>query len=172
MTPEAYMRQALQAAQKAVQDGGVAIGAVLVDNATGNVLASGESIVGVTHDPTAHAEINCIRAVAAQRGTDDLYDCTLYSTLEPCHMCLSAAAWSRISKVYFGAYRKDVDESLFDIKGDFSDEREDQLMNLRDGVTMDAQGGILEAECAALLATYHDFVDHRGQTNSSSPATE
>ncbi len=155
-----YMNLAIVAANEAKKDGGVAIGAVLVEDLTGKVVASGGSIVGVTKDPTAHAEMNCIRSAAKRLGKDDLFDYTLYSTLEPCHMCLSAAAWARIPRVFFGAYRKDVDESLFDVIGNFSDEDEAARMNLREKVVMQVQGGILETECAKLLRGYRDQARH------------
>lgn len=155
-----YMTSAIKAAKEAKCEGGVSIGAVLVNDATGEVVASGGSIVGVTHDPTSHAEVNCIRAASKQLNSDDLFGYTLYSTLEPCHMCLSAAAWARIQNVYFGAYRKDVDETLFDIKGKFSDEQEAARMNLRENVQMEVIGGILEYECADLLGEYHDRAKH------------
>jgi tRNA(Arg) A34 adenosine deaminase TadA len=157
---ERYMYLAIAAAHKAKRDGGVAIGSVIVNESTGLVVAVGESLVGVTKDPTAHAEVNCIRAAAAKLGTDDLFDLTLYSTLEPCHMCLSAAAWARIPRVYFGAYRKDVDATLFDVRDPTGDEQEATRMNLREPVQMKAVGGLLEAECAALLASYHDRARH------------
>ncbi|HUB94212.1 MAG TPA: nucleoside deaminase [Verrucomicrobiae bacterium] len=155
-----YMTAAIQAAEAAKSEGGVAIGAVLVDDTTGSIVASGGSIVGITHDPTSHAEVNCIRAASKRLNSDDLYGYTLYSTLEPCHMCLSAAAWARIQKVYFGAFRKDVDESLFDIKGKFSDEQEAARMNLRENFQMEVHGGVLEDACAKLLGTYHDRAKH------------
>lgn len=153
------MRLAIAEAQHAKESGGVAIGAVLVSS-SGEVLATGGSIVGPTHDPTAHAEINCIRQASKSAGSSDLYGTTLFSTLEPCHMCLSAAAWARIGNVYFGAYRKDVDESLFDIKGDFGDEQEAARMNLRENEVMEAHGGVCEDECAELLAGYHEHYKH------------
>lgn len=154
------MNMAIQAAIQSKNSGGVAIGAVLVNNITGEVIATGGSQVGPTHDPTAHAEINAIRAAAQQLGTDDLFALTLFSTLEPCHMCLSAAAWARIPRVFFGAYRQDVDETLFDIKGDFSDEQEGKRMNLRENLSMSVTGGVLQNECSALLATYHELPKH------------
>lgn len=154
------MNMAIQAAIQSKNSGGVAIGAVLVNNITGEVIATGGSQVGPTHDPTAHAEINAIRAAAQQLGTDDLFALTLFSTLEPCHMCLSAAAWARIPRVFFGAYRQDVDETLFDIKGDFSDEQEGKRMNLRENLSMSVAGGLLQNECSALLATYHELPKH------------
>jgi tRNA(adenine34) deaminase len=157
---EEYMRLAVQAAIKSQQQGGVAIGAVLVDSQTGDVVAVGSSRVALAKDPTAHAEINAIRAAAQKLGTDDLFNLTLYSTLEPCHMCLSASAWARIPRLFFGAYRKDVDETLFDIRGDFSDEQEGARMNLRENLSMQVIGGVLEAECAQLLTAYHEEPKH------------
>lgn len=159
-TNEIYMKTAIDVAILSKNSGGVAIGAVLVDNKTGEIVAKGESVVSLTKDPTAHAEINCIRTASRMLATDDLYSLTLYSTLEPCHMCLSASAWARISTVYFGAYKKDVNNSLFDIKGDFSDEHEGRRMNLRENLSMHVTGGILEKECADLLLNYYDPHHH------------
>lgn len=155
-----YMKLAIEAAEDAREEGGVAIGAVLIEDSSGNVISSGGSTVRITHDPTSHAEINCIRSACKELQTDDLFGYTLYSTLEPCHMCLSAVAWARIPNLYFGAYRKDVDETLFDINGKFSDEKEAQRMNLREKSKMKVYGGILEQECAKLLGSYHEFSRH------------
>ena len=154
------MQIAINSANEAKAEGGVAIGSVLVDDKSGEIIASGGSLVSVTLDPTAHAEVNCIRSAAEKLGTPDLFGYTLYSTLEPCHMCLSAAAWAKIPRIYFGAYRKDVDKNLFDINGDFSDETEAARMNLRENTEMIVQGGVLEAECAALLDGYHSAFKH------------
>ncbi len=159
-----YMQLAIQAALEAKRHGGVAIGSVLVEDATGHVIATGGSLVGPTHDPTAHAEVNCIRHAARILHSSDLYGYTLFSTLEPCHMCLSTAAWAKVPHVYFGAYRKDVDKSLFDIKGNFSDEQEAKRMNLREHKGMLVHGGVLEQACADLLDGYHDFAKHSHKT--------
>jgi tRNA(Arg) A34 adenosine deaminase TadA len=70
-------------------------------------------------------------------------------------MCLSAAAWARIPRIFFGAYHKDVDSSLIDVKGKFLDEEEAKRMNLRDDTSMVAKGGILEKECLHLLDSYN-----------------
>jgi tRNA(Arg) A34 adenosine deaminase TadA len=160
---EEYMNIAIEVANEAKVNGGVAIGAVLVDTISGSIVSTGASMVAVTHDPTAHAEIDAIRKAAKFLKTDDLFDFTLYSTLEPCHMCLSAAAWARIPRLFFGAYRKDVDETLFDIKGDFSDEKEGDKMNLRENIGMKVVGGILEDDCAKLLRSHHESPHHDEQ---------
>lgn len=159
MTHEAYMRSAIAIAKQTHTQGGTAIGAVLVDDKTGEIIARGGSRVGITHDPTSHAEVTCIRAATQNLGTDNLSGYTLYSTLEPCMMCLSAATWARVQKIYFGAYRKDVDGSLFDTKGFVSDERQATRMNLREDTQMQVHGSILEAECAELLQGYHDHIE-------------
>ena len=154
------MNLAIDEAKSSQQNGGVAIGAVLVDANSGQIVSMGRSTVKNSHDPTAHAEINAIREAALKISSDDLFRYTLFSTLEPCHMCLSAAAWARIPQLYFGAYRKDVDTTLFDIKGDFSDEAESIRMNLRENLSMKVVGGVLEEQCADLLAAYHDPPHH------------
>ncbi len=157
---EQYMDKAIEVANSTKLNGGVAIGAVLVDSKSGSIVSVGGSMVAISHDPTAHAEINAIRKAAEALNTDDLFSLTLYSTLEPCHMCLSAAAWARIPRIYFGAYRKDVDETLFDIKGDFSDEEEGKRMNLRENIGMSVIGGINEQACAQLLASHYEAPHH------------
>lgn len=154
------MRQAIEVAKNAQKDGGVAIGAILVSETDGEVIATGESLVEPKRDPTAHAEVNCIRSATEKLDTIDLFDYTLYSTLEPCHMCLSAAAWAKIPRIYYGARRKDVDSTLFDVNDDMSDEAEAKHMNLREDQKMTATGGILESDCADLLQQYHAKSSH------------
>jgi tRNA(Arg) A34 adenosine deaminase TadA len=157
---EYYMQRAIEEARTSRQNGGVAIGAVVVDKNSGHIVSKGGSTVKNSHDPTAHAEINAIRQAAEIVKSDDLFGHVLFSTLEPCHMCLSAAAWARIPQLYFGAYKKDVDDTLFDIKGNFSDELEGARMNLRENLSMKVVGGLLEEQCADLLASYHDSAHH------------
>ena len=156
-----YMSKAIEVAKSTAQDGGVAIGAVIVDNSTGQIIACQGSLVGVTKDPTAHAEVNAIRAACQKINSEDLFGYSLFSTLEPCQMCLSAAAWAKIPNVYFGAYRRDVDSTLFDTKHSDGDESESSNMNLRETTDMHVVGGILEDECAELLSGYHEKPKHK-----------
>ncbi len=151
---EECMLRAIDVARQSSLDGGAAIGAVLVDNESKEIIATGESLVRSTHDPTAHAEINAIRRASEIRGTDKLRDVTLYSTLEPCHMCLSAAAWARIPRVIFGSYKKDIHhDSYFDILGEFSDESEAFRMNIHSHDQMEVAGGVCRDACTELLYT-------------------
>jgi tRNA(Arg) A34 adenosine deaminase TadA len=97
------MRIALEAAQAAAEAGETPVGAVVVDPATGEVVAVGSNQPIGSHDPTAHAEIVAMRAAAAKLGNYRLTDLHLYVTLEPCAMCAGAISHARIGRVVFGA---------------------------------------------------------------------
>ncbi len=87
-------------------------GAVVVKD--GRIVARGHNRVVKTHDPTAHAEILAIRAASRRLGRFDLSDCVLYSTCEPCPMCLAAVYWAKIRTLYFGCTRDDAARIGFD----------------------------------------------------------
>ncbi|MCT8001174.1 nucleoside deaminase [Sphingomonas sanguinis] len=95
------MRAALDAAVRAAAAGEVPVGAVVVRN--GEIVAVAANAPRRLHDPTAHAEIQAIRAAAASLGRDRLEDCDLWVTLEPCAMCAGAIAHARIVRLYYGA---------------------------------------------------------------------
>lgn len=97
----APMRAALDAAAQAGQAGEVPVGAVVIRD--GVILAMGANAPRRLHDPTAHAEIQAIRAAAAKLGRDRLEDCDLWVTLEPCAMCAGAIAHARIARLYYAA---------------------------------------------------------------------
>ena len=97
------MRIALDAAQDAAARGETPVGAVVIDPASGEVIAvAGNSPISL-HDPTAHAEVLALRAAAAKLGNYRLTDLTLVVTLEPCAMCAGAISHARIGRVVFGA---------------------------------------------------------------------
>jgi len=98
------MARAFAEAEAAGTRGEVPVGAVIVDAASGEILAAAGNRTEEDADPTAHAEILAIRAAAALRGEPRLPDCDLYVTLEPCAMCAAAISFARIRRVYFGAY--------------------------------------------------------------------
>ncbi len=98
------MEQALAEAELAAAAGEVPVGAVLLDGATGKVLARGHNRVERDHDPTAHAEMLVIREAAQRLGQQRLTGADLYVTLEPCPMCATAIAFARLRRLYFGAY--------------------------------------------------------------------
>jgi len=97
------MRIALEAAQAAAAAGETPVGAVIVDPASGEVVAVGANQPIGSHDPTAHAEVVAIRAAAQKLGNYRLTDLHLYVTLEPCAMCAGAISHARIGRVVFGA---------------------------------------------------------------------
>ena len=97
------MEEALREAERAAASGEVPVGAVLVEAATGKVLAASGNRVEQLSDPTAHAEMLVIRAGAALRQATRLEDCDLYVTLEPCAMCAAAISFARIRRLYYGA---------------------------------------------------------------------
>lgn len=98
------MAQALEQARAAALRGEVPVGAVVVDAASGAVLARAGNETEAASDPTAHAEILALRRAAAARGEPRLAGCDLYVTLEPCAMCAAAISFARIRRLYFGAY--------------------------------------------------------------------
>ncbi|PIW28831.1 MAG: tRNA-specific adenosine deaminase [Rhodospirillales bacterium CG15_BIG_FIL_POST_REV_8_21_14_020_66_15] len=98
------MARALDEARAAQARGEVPVGAVVVDAATGNVIARAGNETEAAHDPTAHAEILALRRAAKAKGEPRLAGCDLYVTLEPCAMCAAAISHARIRRLYFGAY--------------------------------------------------------------------
>src|SRR6267142_7023446 len=97
--PSDFMRQAIALALENIRKGGGPFGAVVVKN--GAVVATGANRVTATNDPTAHAEMVAIREACRKLGTFQLVDCELYTTCEPCPMCLGAIYWARPARVYY-----------------------------------------------------------------------
>lgn len=102
---------AIRESEKSVRLGSSPFGAVIVRGV--DVIARAHNTVVSKHDPTAHAEINAIRAACRKIGTFDLSGCDLYSSCEPCPMCAAAITWANISHVYFAADRTDADKIGF-----------------------------------------------------------
>jgi len=99
-----YMELAFAEAEAAGAAGEVPVGAVLVDPATGKVLAQARNRTEALADPTAHAEVLAIRAACAAAGSPRLPGIDLYVTLEPCPLCAAAIGFARLRRVYYGAY--------------------------------------------------------------------
>lgn len=106
------MREAIKLSAESVRSGGGPFGAVIVRD--GEIIARGENRVTVCNDPTAHAEVSAIREAAARLGTYDLSGCELYSSCEPCPMCLGAIYWARLDKLYYAGTRADAANVGFD----------------------------------------------------------
>jgi tRNA(Arg) A34 adenosine deaminase TadA len=103
-----------RAIQLSAESEGGPFGAVVVDDRTGKVIAEAANCVVPTCDPTAHAEVVAIRAACSAKGSHVLAGCTLYSSCEPCPMCLCAAHWARLDRVVFANTRHDAADIGFD----------------------------------------------------------
>lgn len=112
MKNEELMRLAIDIAVDNVKNGGGPFGAVIARD--GQVVATGVNRVTANNDPTAHAEVNAIRTACTKLGTFDLSGCVLYTSCEPCPMCLGAIYWAHIDKIYYGANQHDAAAVNFD----------------------------------------------------------
>lgn len=131
MTDELFMSRALELARRAEQEGEVPIGAVVVMNE--EVVGEGWNRPIAAVDPTAHAEIQALRAAAKKLGNYRLTGAELYVTLEPCDMCIGAMFHARIVRVVFGA----------------TDPKKQVLKN-----QVRIEGGVLAQECGAMLSRF------------------
>jgi tRNA(adenine34) deaminase len=138
-----WMSLALAEARLAAEAGEVPVGAVLVRN--GRLIATGRNTPVAQHDPSAHAEINALRAGAAALGNYRLDGCELFVTLEPCAMCSGAMLHSRLARVVYGAI-----DAKTGAAGSVVDLFAEPRLNHRTQV----QGGVLAAECAAALQAF------------------
>jgi len=107
-----FMRQAIALAQENVRNGGGPFAAVIAKN--GALIATGANRVTATNDPTAHAEVVAIREACKRLETFQLDHCELFTTCEPCPMCLGAIYWARPAKVYYAATAADAAAAGFD----------------------------------------------------------
>ena len=110
--PEFLRRAIALATENVLRGAGGPFGAVIVRD--GRIVGEGVNTVTAAHDPTAHAEVNAIRAAAKALGTFSLAGCQLYSSCEPCPMCLAAAYWARIDGLNYGASAADAARAGFD----------------------------------------------------------
>lgn len=113
LSHEDFLREAVRLSVENVRTGqGGPFGAVVVQN--GQIIARGQNRVTQTLDPTAHAEVCALRAACQALGTFVLSGCVLYTSCEPCPMCLAAAYWARVDAVYFAATQTDAARAGFD----------------------------------------------------------
>ena len=107
-----FMEMAIRLSEDNVDSGGGPFGAVIVRD--GEVIATGANRVVPNSDPTAHAEVKAIRSACAKLGTFQLTGCTVYSSCEPCPMCLSALYWAGVSRICYGNTKADAKAINFD----------------------------------------------------------
>ena len=141
VNPE-FMKEALILAQKAFDDGEVPVGAVVVRK--GEIVGRGRNRREKGKNALYHAEIEAINNACTALGGWRLWECELYVTLEPCPMCAGAIVNARIPQVYFGAY--DVKNGCC---GSITN-----ILELQNGYHPACEGGVMEAECAALMSDF------------------
>lgn len=140
---EHWMHLALEQARQAFDEGEIPVGAVLVRG--DDMICAAHNRRETQHDPTAHAEMICLREGARLLGDWRLRDCTLYVTLEPCPMCAGAMVMSQLGRCVYGAAdpRQGCCGSVYDLPGDA----------LLHGITR-WHSGVLAEECAALMSDF------------------
>lgn len=106
------MRRAIELSIQNIKEGGGPFGAVIVKD--GTIISEGVNRVTANHDPTAHAEVNAIREACRKLNTFSLEGCEIYSSCEPCPMCLSAIYWAHLDKVYYAGAKEDAKAAGFD----------------------------------------------------------
>lgn len=143
-----FMQIAIQEAREGISNGdGGPFGTAIVRD--GVLIASGHNHVLAYNDPTCHGEVDAIRKACKRLGTFDLTGCELYTTGEPCHMCLCACMWANISKIYYGCTIADNE-----IIG-FRDNKFDQIFGGRDKLG----DYMTEVDREACLRLFHDYIE-------------
>jgi len=112
MNKEQFMRKAIELSIENIKNGGGPFGAVIVKN--GEIVATGVNRVTDSCDPTAHAEISAIRAASKKLNTFNLSGCDIYTSCEPCPMCLGAIYWAHLDKMYYANTKDDAKNIDFD----------------------------------------------------------
>lgn len=109
---KSFMREAVRLSRESVENGGGPFGAVIVKD--GKIVAGSSNSVTLENDPTAHAEVSCIRKACKALGTFDLSGCDIYTSCEPCPMCLGAIYWAHLDRIFYANDRKDAGAIGFD----------------------------------------------------------
>lgn len=149
---EEIMRNCIEEAKRGVvfNEGGP-FGAVIIRD--GEIIAAAHNTVIKTNDPTAHAEVNAIRIASNKLGRFDLSDCILYTSAEPCPMCLSAIMWAGIKKIYYGCKAEDAENIGFADKFIY-----DYIRGNNDGSSLQLQE-FLREECLEAFKLWQEKED-------------
>lgn len=146
------MKIALEEALKSEKKNEVPVGAVITDS-SGNIISRGHNLVITKLDPSSHAEINALKAASQKLKNYRLTDTILYSTIEPCVMCMGAIVHARVNKVVFGAF-----DPKWGGAGSVYSFHENKTLNHRPEII----SGVLEEECKKLL---RDFFQKKRKIN-------
>lgn len=149
-----FMKAALKCAEKALEEGEVPIGAVVVSD--GKIISRGHNRRTKKQIATAHAEIEAIEKACKKLKSWRIPECEIYVTLEPCPMCMGAMLNARIKKVYFGAYEAKGRSMTGALAAS-------NLVNH----TVEVEGGVMEKECAEILTRFFSEMRARTRTESA-----
>jgi tRNA(Arg) A34 adenosine deaminase TadA len=154
MTPEQLMQAAIEIARAGIAAGQSPFGAVVARD--GEIVAAAHNTVWATTDISAHAEVNAIRSACRELKSINLAGCEMFTTCEPCPMCLSAIHWGRFDTVYFGATISDAKDAGFS----------ELIISAEDMVRMGGSPlrvvpGVLSRECADLFRAWMSRADRR-----------
>ena len=144
MTEADFMKAAIKVTQEGIDAGQSPFGSVIVQD--GKIVAATHNTVWRDTDPTAHAEVNCIRAAAKAMNAIAFTGCTLYSTTEPCPMCLAAIHWAKLDRVVYGASIADAAAAGFHEL--FVDAK---VLATMGKSPLKVESGLLREECADLF---------------------
>jgi tRNA(Arg) A34 adenosine deaminase TadA len=147
---EKYMKIAIKEARRSQENGGAPTAAVIVED--GKVIAIGWSVVGINLDPSGHSELEAIKNACKELNTLNLKDCTMYSTIETCSMCLGCAGWTGLSRIVFGAYKEDFPGNPYNMD-EYHVEEESKRMT----PPIEVAGGVLREECAELMQNIENW---------------
>ena len=149
MNDSEFMKRAIDKTREGIAAGQTPFGSVIVRE--GRVVAVTHNTVWLDNDPTAHAEINCLRAASRTLKSIDLKGSTLYSTCEPCPMCLSAIHWAKVDRVVYGA-------SIADAAGAGFSELPVPAKTLAEmgRSPLIVEGGVLVEECVVLFREWRE----------------
>lgn len=145
MTSEEYMQKALDLAKLSAIKDEIPVGCLIVNSATGEIIASAHNLSQHSEDATAHAEILAIRQACQILKQNRLWDMDMYVTLEPCTMCAAAISFARIKNLYFGAYDEKGGAVTNGIKF-----YEQKTCHHKPNVV----GGILQKDCSQILKDF------------------
>jgi guanine deaminase len=148
------MQRAIDACRRGIAQGQTPFGCTIAHR--GRLIVAAHNTVWGDTDITAHAEINAIRAACRELGRIDLSGCDLYTTCEPCPMCLAACHWARIATIYFGATIADAQAAGFNELT-----LPAQELVTRGNSPLRVVGPVLQAECTGLFEEWHRRADAR-----------
>lgn len=147
MTDQDFMKIVINKGKLRLKDGKLPLVSIIVKD--GRIVAEGHSS-SVPFEPSGYNDLNCINNASKKLQTYNLIDCILYTTIEPCSMCLGCAAWAGLTKIIFGAFQEDVPNNPYEMINYHATEHVTKLQP-SNGKKIEIIGGIMREECKLLM---------------------